>query len=199
MRGVGIIILAAGGSIRPGNPKPSLNFHGSRLRHTAQTALASEGKSVIVVLGDNAEAAEPELDGLDVFVIRNPMWQHGMSSSIRTGLGALAIYGSDLGLPDAVLLTVCDQPRVSTRLLNHMMSVHQSTRAGIVTAESGDTLGVPALFGRTYYPNLVSLPERSNAQRVIDQYCHDVQTVPFPEGSFDLDNEEDPRSLAALA
>ena len=89
-----IIILAAGGSTRMGTPKQLLQFEGrTLLRRAAQTALATDCRPVVVVLGASAETMRQELHGLDVVIVENANWQTGMAGSLRTGIKALGFSG----------------------------------------------------------------------------------------------------------
>ena len=84
MSSVGIVILAAGASTRMGTPKQLLCYAGkSLLRRAAETALASQGQPVVVVLGAAGEHCRPELEGLPVRIVENPDWEQGMSASLR--------------------------------------------------------------------------------------------------------------------
>jgi molybdenum cofactor cytidylyltransferase len=190
----GIIILAAGASTRLGRPKQLLEFRGrSLLRHAVETALASVCRPVIVVLGASAEQLVQETHGLSAITVTNPHWSEGMASSIRAGLNFLAPEGKG---PDAVVLTLCDQPLVSTELLNRLVSVHRSTGKGIVASEYGGQCGVPALFGRTYYPELAALKGDRGAKTLFVKYAAEVESIPFPEAAVDVDRAEDIARLA---
>src|SRR5437588_10860570 len=109
MSSIGIVILAAGASTRMGTPKQLLRYAGQTLlRRAAETALASQGRPVVVVLGAGSERCRPELEGLPVRIVENPGWEQGMSASLRIGIEALLV-GAEEAL-EAVIFMLCAQP-----------------------------------------------------------------------------------------
>src|ERR1700761_1556804 len=106
------IILAAGESSRLGQPKQNLLFKGQTLlQRTVDSALQSECKPVIVVLGANDSTIIPPKETI---VLYNKDWKEGMASSIRTAINEL---NKDLSV-DKVIIMLCDQPFVKAELLN---------------------------------------------------------------------------------
>ena len=191
-----IILLAAGASTRLGRPKQLLKFRGKTfLRHSIETALASVGRPVIVVLGANAEQITPEAEGLPVTSIANPQWQEGMASSIRAGLNAAT---GQINSPRSVILMLCDQPFVTAAFLNQLAAVHQAGGYRIVAAEYGGGGGVPALFDRSLFPELAALTGIQGAKPVIVRYAKESHWIQFPEAAIDIDYEEDVERLASL-
>jgi molybdenum cofactor cytidylyltransferase len=200
MAGAGLIILAAGASTRLGRPKQLVPFAGrSLLRHGAATALASVCRPVAVVLGAQADRLETELTGLSVTIVKNSKWETGISSSIHAGLAAMTLRGGDGGAGDvnSIVIMLCDQPLVSSGLLDRLVEVQGLTGRGIVAAEYGGTVGVPALFGRQYFAELAALTGDRGAKGIMARHAADVERVPFPQGSLDIDTEEDCQRLRA--
>ncbi|MEW6745239.1 MAG: nucleotidyltransferase family protein [Planctomycetota bacterium] len=182
---VAAVVLAAGASRRLGRPKQLLPWHGrSLLRHVAQEAASSQAASCFVVLGCNHQELDVELKGLDVELVRNEGWREGMASSIRAGVEAAC------GLeprPDAVALIACDQPHVSHALIDSLIRRHEQTHASIVACEYAGTVGVPALFARLHFEELLSLTGDRGAKGVIAAHLRTVARLPFPEGRLDID------------
>ena len=188
-----VMILAAGASARLGQPKQLLPFRGrSRLRHAAETALATSCRPVIVVLGALADKLRGELSGLPVTVAVNPQWSEGMSSTIRAGLKAFPPEGAG---PDAVLIMLCDQPLIPAQFLERMVAVHQSSGAGIVAAKYGGQAGVPALFSRAYFSELAALSGSGGARQIIVKHTNETRRIPLPEAALDIDRPEDLKRL----
>ena len=54
-----------------------------------------------------------------------------------------------------------------------------------------NTLGVPALFDRSYFEELLRLNDESGAKSIILANRERVAELPFPEGKIDIDTVED--------
>jgi molybdenum cofactor cytidylyltransferase len=190
---VGIVILAAGGSSRLGQPKQLLLYRGKTLlRHTVDTALAVESAPVIVVLGAYAETIRAELAGLDVALIENSAWSEGMGSSVRVGLEALLAMHVEIG---AVLFLLCDQPLLKVEMLRRLIERHREDGCAIAASEYGDALGAPALFDKRLFPELLTLPDAAGAKQIIERHREDAVVIPFAGGVIDIDTADDYKRL----
>ena len=193
---IGLIILAAGASTRMGTPKQLLLYQGcSFIRHITEVAIASVCQPITVVLGANAERIKSELNQLPVQIVENQQWEEGMSSSIRVGIEALLAMNPHL---EAVAIALCDQPFVSPQTLNQLVEAYHFTGKPIIASEYAGTLGVPALFSRTLFSELMTLKSTEGAKQVIRKHIHEVYSVPFPEGAIDIDTPNDYEQLQTL-
>jgi len=193
--GYAAVILAAGASIRMGTPKQLLTFDGRTLiRRTIEAAQGALCRPILVVLGAHADQIRPETADLDVFVLQNPEWPEGMASSIRVAMQTLQ---ARTPAPGGAILTVCDQPYVSSEHLRTLIQTSRSSRQPIVASQYVGILGVPALFAPNLWPELLALTGESGARSVIRRHVREVCPVPFPEGACDLDTPEDILSIGA--
>lgn len=196
MKRIAAVILAAGASTRMGLPKQLLPFRGrSLLRHAVQVALTSPCRPVLVIIGAEAHRMREELQGLDVLAAENASWREGIASSIRTAIEAL------VGLPeppDAALFMLCDQPLVTSELLNCLVNTYQAGSHLAVGCDYGDTLGVPALFDRELFPELMNLRGNQGAKRVLQARAGRAAFVHFPDARIDIDTHEDYARLRRL-
>ena len=193
---VGVVILAAGASTRMGTPKQLLLLKGrSFLRHAAETALASVCQPIIVVLGAYAEQVRQEVEALPVQVVENPRWAEGMNSSVWAGITALDVMPDKIS---AVMLTLCDQPFVSAQVINQLVETYHVTGKPIVASEYAGTLGVPALFSRSFFSELKALRKGEGAKQLITKHAHEVFGVPFPEGAIDIDTPKDYKQFQTM-
>jgi molybdenum cofactor cytidylyltransferase len=182
-----LIILAAGASTRMGQPKQLLIFQGKPLlRYIAEIAIASSCQPIVVVLGANDAAIQPVLQDLPIHLVHNPDWSEGMGSSIRCGIQHLSNYPNPI---DAAILTVCDQPFISTFLLDQLIQVYRSSQSPVIASAYSGTLGVPALFDRHLFPDLLALDSAQGAKSIINR--HGAIGIDFPQGNLDLDTPED--------
>ena len=185
----GIVILAAGASTRLGKPKQLLEYRGKTLlAHAINEAVNSNADEVVVILGKNANLFKKEIDEKKVRVTVNSSWEEGMASSLRLGLDTL-FY--DKPYIDAVIFMVCDQPHISSSILNELIKIQQKTTKQIVTCNYGDSMGPPALFHKKYFEDLVKLSGDTGAREIIQRNMNDVATIPFPAGKIDIDTEQD--------
>lgn len=193
---VGLILLAAGASTRMGTPKQLLTYRGcSFVRNMAEIALSSVCQPIVVVLGAYAERIKPEISNLPVQIVENQHWNEGMSASIRVGIAALSAVNHNL---DAVLITLCDQPFVSSQALDQLVEAYCLTGKQIIASEYAKTFGVPALFSRTLFSELVALKSNEGAKKMIQKHSNQVFSVPFPEGAIDIDTPKDYEDLQTL-
>ncbi|WP_414562218.1 MULTISPECIES: nucleotidyltransferase family protein [unclassified Anabaena] len=189
MSGVGLIILAAGASTRMGTPKQLLKYGQQTLiYHVVEVAIASVCYPVIVVIGADAERIKQEIEPLQVHTVENPLWGEGMSTSIRVGMETLNAINPEA---EAVVLMLCDQPFVFPQLINQLVEIHQTTLKLIVASEYADIIGVPALFNRVLFSELITLSGITGARQIIKKYTQEVISIPFSQGLIDLDTPKD--------
>ena len=193
MNSCGIVILAGGASTRLGRPKQLLQYHGKTLlNHAVNEAINAKADAVVVILGKNADLFEGEIDNQEVSVVINKNWKEGMASSVRLGLDTLLKLKPYI---DAVILMVCDQPHISSSVLNELITKQQKTTKQIVTCNYGESIGPPALFHKKYFRDLAKLNGDVGARNIIEQNMHDVAMILFPEGKIDIDTEDDYEAL----
>lgn len=196
MSTVGIVILAAGASTRMGKPKQLLSYReSSLLTHTIKAAIASVCRPIIVILGSHAQQIKQSVSQFSVQVVENKQWSEGMGSSIRTGIKALNAVSQNI---DAVVLTLCDQPFISSQIIDEIVNVYCLTGKPIVAAEYSETFGVPALFSHTFFSELATLEGAAGAKQIIAKYHKGVFRVPFPQGAIDIDTPQDYEQLQTL-
>jgi CTP:molybdopterin cytidylyltransferase MocA len=188
-REVSAIILAAGASKRMGEPKQLLQFGGeTMLRRAARVALEAGCQPVMVVTGAEATVVRETLRGLEVREAENEQWKSGMSSSVRVGIEAVLTANPRT---TAVVLMVCDQPFVTRDVIAGFVRAHCETNCSIVASRYNRSYGVPALFGRTHFAELMKLEGAGGAKQVIQRHLRKVHFLPFPKGQVDIDTRED--------
>lgn len=193
---VGIILLAAGASLRLGKPKQLLPYKGQTLlRNSLDEALASNAQLVVVVLGANADIIQKEITTDEVHVAINADWQEGMTSSIRTGIKAINEINPAI---EGIILSVCDQPFINTALLNNLITTHKKTNKGIVACIYENTFGPPVFFHQLFFSELLRLKGDAGARSIVQQHIGDVEAVPFPEGAFDIDTNDDYEKIRSM-
>jgi molybdenum cofactor cytidylyltransferase len=181
----GLVILAAGASTRMGRPKQLLTYRNrSFVRHAVDAALGSVCDPVVVVVGANAELVRNELEDCCVFLIENRAWESGMGSSVLVGLRKLLSLNNEV---EGVVIMLCDQPFVTSEVIDRLVDTRRRTQKMIVASQYGSTRGVPALFGRELFSDLAALEPAEGARKIITKYPGEVATIEFAEGAIDID------------
>ena len=175
---VAAVVLAAGGSIRFGKPKQLAIFQGEPLVRRIVTAAKDAGCApVVVVVGASAAQITPALAGLSVSIIEHPNWSNGLGSSIAVGVKHATRITADL---DAAILLACDQPFVNAVMLRQLIQMYLENKKPIVASAYAETLGVPALFDRSCFGDLLQLTGDSGAKGIILARRNDVTSFDFP-------------------
>lgn len=183
----GIIILAAGSSSRLGTAKQALQYRGQTLLQRAiQSALAADCDTVAVVLGANAEALQLTIADESVHLFLNDGWEEGIASSIRCGINELQKTAPQL---TSIVLMLCDQPYVNASIINQL--IQKASPNKIVASTYNGTIGPPALFDRSFFPQLLSLSGHEGAKKIMLDHPDAIIEIPFPLGAIDIDTMAD--------
>lgn len=189
MSSTGAVILAAGGSTRFGQPKQLLTLDGETLvRRAARVAWGAGCEPVIVIAGREVESIRQDLAGLKAELYQHPGWNCGLGSSVRAGVRrVLEITPA----AHSILMMAADQPLAGSDLLANLMVTHRRLRCVAVASAYAGTIGVPALFDRTVFPELLALRDEEGAKALLLKLHEQIATVDFPEGAIDIDTPED--------
>ena len=194
MNDIGIVVLAAGGSSRMGQPKQLLRWGGSTLLGTTlNAALQTDCAAVVAVLGAQFERIKAEIPHA-VLTVQNDQWQDGMHTSIASGLSALLRIKPTVR---AAILTIADQPLISVSIFEALAACYRVNGKPICAAAYANALGTPALFDASYFGELQSLTN-GGAQTLIHKHRECVDEVPWPNGEFDIDTQDDYERLQDL-
>ena len=141
-----------------------------------------------MVLGASAEAIRSTVVNDQVEWVENSNWKEGMSSSIRSGINHLIKHHPEV---EATVLMMCDQPFVTTGLINQIIEKQMQSGKDIVTCSYGGVVGPPTLFTFKFFPELLKLKGDAGAKKIIERSPDQVATVDFPRGEIDIDTESD--------
>jgi molybdenum cofactor cytidylyltransferase len=186
---VAAIVLAAGGSTRFEGPKQLAALRSETfVRHIVAAAVEAGCAPVVVVVGEDAAPITSELTGLAASIVMHPQWSMGLGSSI--GVGVKHVIDSAAEIDAAILLT-CDQPFVSAATLRQLIQSRLTSGKAIVASAYAATLGIPALFDRSCFSDLLQLKGDSGAKGIIFSRQHDVAPFNFPAAAIDIDTPAD--------
>jgi len=187
---VAAIIVAAGASSRLGRPKQLVVVDGEPLLHRAIRCAQEGGATpVFVVLGAYRQPIENAIDLGAATIIVNNDWEEGMASSICAGVKAAE---RDRGVAAGVLLMTCDQPRVTAAHVRRMIETFGAEADSVLVASTyGKVRGIPAIFPRDMFSDLLALRGDKGARGLLAQAFRDVVEIPLEGGEVDIDLPED--------
>ncbi len=190
-RRIAAIVLAAGASARMGRPKLLLVHQGvPLLRRAVDAAIRGGCDDVVVILGADRERYLPVLAGTPARTVHNPDFTQGMSSSIRAGVEVLAEE------TQAAVIMLADQPFVDESVVRRLIETYQRSGMKIVACTYDGVRGVPVLFDRALFLELLLLEGDQGAREVMATYPNHVATVEIPvDVAKDIDTPADARSL----
>jgi molybdenum cofactor cytidylyltransferase len=147
---------------------------------------------VVVVLGSGKKEITAKIIDKSVTILDNVNWGKGMATSITFSIEHLLKLKDQ---PDAIIFVLCDQPYLNAELLSDLIATAEKYHSGIIACEYKNTIGVPALFKKQYFHDLLELTGKEGAKKMFEKYADDVLTIPFPLGAVDIDTEADFKKL----
>lgn len=198
---VSLVVLAAGESKRfeAGNKLLFRVGGKSLIRRVVETALSSLVSEVIVVTGYQDELVEAEISDIQderLWVVRNPEYREGMSSSVRVGVASAS--------PDseAVAILPADVAFISPRAIDEVILAYARRRPGIAVASHAGRSGHPILFDRSLIPEILRIDEATmGLKAVVRRHRREILRVPVGEEEVlvDVDRLEDLERVGRLA
>ncbi len=184
-----VVVLAAGGSSRLGQPKQLLQHEGETLLHrAARFALATVPADAVVVLGADPARMALAIADLPIRTLVCENWRDGMGASLRYAVQALAAN------IDGVMIVLCDQPALTAPHLIALRDVWHSNPLHAVASAYAGTVGVPALLPRHWLDEKF-LRGDEGARDLLRQRKTEVTVIDSPALAVDIDHAFD---LSAL-
>ena len=181
-------ILAAGPTARFGGSEPIARRRGGPALHElAANAALVAGQSVTVVIGAYAKEVAPSLRQRAISIALDRGWEEGLASSIRVAVNS-APPGSE-----ALLLMLADQVAITADDLRRLQASWKRHPILIAAALYQGAPGLPAVFPRWAFSDLLSLRGDRDARSVLRRNIDRVVRVPMSTAGTDLDTAGDPR------
>ena len=188
MSNTAILILAAGSSSRMGKVKQLLPYkHTTILGWAIEQAQTSIAEEVFCVLGANSESIKESIEEYKVTTVLNPDYKKGLSSSIACGI-------KELLDKEAVLITLADQPMITNTYLNQLLDALHENPDKIIVSNYGTSVGVPAVFPKKYYGDLLLLEGDKGAKNFLNHRVSDSVKI----GTADLTDIDLPEDYSKL-
>ncbi len=131
---------------------------------------------------------------MPVRLVRAERWAAGMGASLKAGLRAALAEAPDAA---GAVVSLCDQPFVTAAHLAALRRALPPDGSGTAAAEYGGGPGVPAVFGRETFPEVLALGDAAGAKGLLlrQETAGRLVRVPIPEAAVDVDTPEDAARL----
>ena len=187
---IAYLILAAGQASRFGASKQLARLPtGQTIIEQAITRLPERVREdTYVVVGAYRDQIIPLLRGVTVMVHEN--WAAGLGSSLSHGVAQVV----DQGAYDAILIGLADQVAVTMADLDRMLD--GASKGCVVCARYAGQRGVPALFPKEKFAELIALSGDSGAKKLLNSTAGDVMEIDLPNAQYDIDTVRDLEAFA---
>ncbi|ASS92567.1 nucleotidyltransferase family protein [Peribacillus simplex] len=189
---IGAIILAAGMSIRMGEPKLLLPLRGQPLfRHAIDSILGSSMQPLYLVAGKYIEEIRQHSEDYPgLKIIHNPNYADGMSTSLKLGIQSIKEH------VDAVMIFLADQPLISRDVIQALIEKYIECKddgVRIVRPKYKGEAGHPILVDAVILKEFHSIEGDQGGKSIIQKYDAMTETVSFDNSmwGFDIDTPED--------
>jgi molybdenum cofactor cytidylyltransferase len=188
MANIKLLLLAAGASLRMRSPKQLLPWGSQTLIEHQIKSLLETSNPLSVVLGAYSEEIINVIDKFQIEIYKNENWEKGMGTSISYGMNILLEKYPNV---DGVLITLIDQPLLTTAHFKKMLNLFQEGKDQIIVSQSENGwLGAPVLFDKKYFDELLELKGDEGAKLIISKYKNSVQLIDGGAFLKDMDTLE---------
>lgn len=182
------LMMAAGTSSRMGKPKQLLPWGNKTLIEYQITVLLETNQQVSVVLGAYAEKISKVIEKYPIDIYVNENWKKGMGTSIAYGVKQLIKKDPTV---EGILISLIDQPLINATHFNKMLRFFEPGKGQINVSKSKDGWsGVPVLFDRAYFNELIDLQGDDGAKLIIKKYRNSVKLIDSEDSLKDIDTHE---------
>ena len=194
------IVLAAGRATRFGSTKVLAPLDGRPvLAHVLERIAEAGIGDLVVVLGDDAAALERAIEWpVAARRVVNPDPSRGLASSLVLGVVA-ARSGAGPAEPDALLIALGDQPRLSPAVITRLVAALDGPHPFVVPRYDDGANPNPVLVARAGF----ELVEQTTGDRGLGPLLAArpelVLEVPVPGANPDVDTPDDLRALQRAA
>jgi molybdenum cofactor cytidylyltransferase len=189
MKNIAILVLAAGKSSRMDGIKQLEKINNKTLLDITLEKLKSIfPDKIYCVLGANADKIKAEITSKDIQFIENPNYEKGLSSSIVSGI---EYFNKEALNFDGIYILLADQPGIETAYLESLLLLFQEHKDSIIASNYGNKLGVPAIFPKRYFSELLLIKGDKGAKEFLNERKSEVISPELSTNFFDIDTKED--------
>lgn len=184
---LGVLIMAAGRSSRFEGCKLLADYQNKPLlQHTIEQAMGLESEKLTVITGywhKEIEAAQQQGQISEAPLLYNSDWAQGLGCSIAFGVSQLQ------DSCDSLLILLADQVQVLTEDLHSLTRKRAGSQ--ITCAFYAGKRGVPAIFHRDCFEELMSLDGEHGAKALLNSDRYRTVNVDMPHAEQDIDSKND--------
>jgi molybdenum cofactor cytidylyltransferase len=197
------IILAAGSSSRMGGGRHKLLLPLANrpvVAHVIDASLASKARPIIIVLGHQSDQVSLQIKQYtilaDIALVENAHYQQGMSSSLRKGIQTLLTGDYRKGFlsnqVDSALIMLGDQPLITPRIINTLITTYRATGSPIVAPLYNGKRGSPVLFDKSLFSELIEVTGDEGGRTVLERHRHEARLIEAEDAlaNYDVDTWE---------
>lgn len=189
MKNVAVLVLAAGKSSRMNGIKQLEKINNKTLLDiTLEKLKCIFSDEIYCVLGANADKIKAEITSKNIQFIENPNYEKGLSSSIISGI---QYFKKEALQFDGIYILLADQPAIEIAYLESLLVLFKEHKDIIIASNYGTKLGVPAIFPKKYFPELLLIKGDKGAKEFINQRKNEVVCPESSTNFFDIDTKED--------
>lgn len=183
-----IALLAAGNASRFGSPKQLAYYQEQTFIDRSINILEAINCELLVITGAHHPTIYEHLcaQSKEHYVIYNPNWQQGMSSSIKMAVHHCLNNNEQY---DGVMFITVDQILLTQKDIQSLIDNWYQDSAYIVCAEYANHKGIPAIFPKQYFSKLLDLYDDKGAKSLIKSSTN-VNAVLLPNAELDIDTVE---------
>jgi molybdenum cofactor cytidylyltransferase len=188
---ISAVLLAAGGSNRLGRPKQLLLFKNDLLINHIVAQIKEGGIiDIFIVLGSQFDQIKSAISHKDVKIIYNPLWEQGVSTSIKAGLEKIDTN------TESLVFFVVDQPFLESGIIKKVVEKSFNSEKLIIAVEVEGNLVHPVLFRKELFPDLSRLQGDVGGKAIMkDRSIIDTVICNNRRLIEDIDSEEAYESL----
>lgn len=195
---IGLVIMAAGSSLRMGKPKLILPLGGKPLlEHSLQKISKYSWGERVAVIGEPREVLDELCRSYGLKTVYNPTPHRGQSFSLKLGINSFS------GILKGFVFLPGDQPLISGRLLEALVLRFKATinnNKTIVVPFYGGQSYSPVLFGSGWLEDLKGIEGDWGGRQIIKENAHLVEKVNWDNSRdfIDVDTLEDYEMICKL-
>ncbi|WP_299074437.1 nucleotidyltransferase family protein [uncultured Paraglaciecola sp.] len=185
-----LLLLAAGQSARFAGIKQLAEINGQPMICHCLSKFRQGNEWMVglanghVVLGANIEVIIKVLPKtISTFFAQS--WQQGIGHSLAESIQVLSAQTTH------VLVGLADQINITQSQIEQLLATSKQNPQLIIAAKYNQSLGVPAIFPRTYFSQLASLEGDRGARLLLRKYPQQTISICMPEAAFDIDTRHD--------